>query len=401
MEKKTLVIVIVLAALAGAAGLILHNRQDSSQPRNGSIAGQKVLPEFDPNAITRITIQAAEGRVTLAREKDGWTVVERANYPANFDLVSDTIRDIWDLKAVQEVPAGPSQFPRLRLVKPAPEATDTGTLVEFFGAGPEPVAALLLGKESFLVQPGQGGSDGIPNGRFVLPAGSTGPVALVSESFATLLPNPQNWIRREFIRPGNFRSITATGGSAKDWQLTKDSESSDWKLTEPTRTETPDPAKLNAIPPTLPPISILDVAAPDETIAGFESPRTLTLKTWDGFTYTLRAGQPQADRIPVTVEVTADLPRTREPAADEKPEDKEKLDQAFADNLRTLEEKLATESRFAGRTFWIPAASLTALLRDRTELLTTPEQDVTTEPVAAPTPKPSKTSRPKNKTGQN
>ena len=70
-------------------------------------------------------------------------------------------------------------------------------------------------------------------------------------------------------------------------------------------------------------------AKPDQP--GWDHPATITLDTFDGFTYTLnvRAKTNDTSRYCLAVAVTADLPKARTPGKDEKPEDKAKLDREF------------------------------------------------------------------------
>ena len=80
---------------------------------------------------------------------------------------------------------------------------------------------------------------------------------------------------------------------------------------------------------------------------------------------------------PVLVAVKATLPNERKPAADEKPEDKAKLDQQFQEKQKQLGEKLAKEQKLAGRPYLIAKATVEQLLKERSALL---------KPAASPSP---------------
>ena len=78
------------------------------------------------------------------------------------------------------------------------------------------------------------------------------------------------------------------------------------------------------------------------------------MATEDGFNYVFNAGNEIDQSYALTVSVSADLPGTRTPAKDEKPEDKTKLDKEFQTRHETLEKKLAKEKKLEGRTFLVP-----------------------------------------------
>ena len=84
---------------------------------------------------------------------------------------------------------------------------------------------------------------------------------------------------------------------------------------------------------------------------------------------------------PVLVSVKATLPNDRKAGADEKPEDKTKLDQEFKDKQKTLHEKLEKEQKLAGRPYLIAKSTVDQILKDRSALLTPP-------PTPSPSPMP-------------
>jgi hypothetical protein len=98
-------------------------------------------------------------------------------------------------------------------------------------------------------------------------------------------------------------------------------------------------------------------------------PATLVLQTFDGFTYTAKAGTASGDNYPFTIAITGNFPKARTPAADEKPEDKAKLDKEFADAQKKLADKLAADAKFAKWTYLVSKWTLDSVLKSRTDLL--------------------------------
>src|SRR5205807_390577 len=157
------------------------------------------------NEVARVTIKNAGGELNLVKKGEEWTVEERAGYPAAFEQVSDLIRKLWELKTVQEVKVGPSQFPRLELVEPGKEGA-AGTVVELKDKDGKKLAALLLGKKFLKKSEGMPGeSEGFPAGRYVVPLGGKR-VSLVSETLESVATKPESWLKRDFVSIENPKS---------------------------------------------------------------------------------------------------------------------------------------------------------------------------------------------------
>jgi hypothetical protein len=115
----------------------------------------------------------------------------------------------------------------------------------------------------------------------------------------------------------------------------------------------------------------VDVAsdpAPDKT--GLDNPLTVSIETFDHFTYTLKVGHktPEND-YDLSIAVTADIPAARVAGADEKPEEKTKLDKEFQDKTKTLQDKLAKEKALGSWTYLVNSWLVDPLIRDRSQLM--------------------------------
>jgi len=93
------------------------------------------------------------------------------------------------------------------------------------------------------------------------------------------------------------------------------------------------------------------------------------IDTFDNFTYELRIGKLMGENYPVLVSVKGEPPKERTPAADEKPEDKTKLDQEFQTKQKQLTDKLATEQKLQARPYLIAKATIDQMLKDRAALM--------------------------------
>ena len=226
---------------------------------------------------------------------------------------------------------------------------------------------------------------GFAAGRYVAPLGSS-KVSLVSETLEDVDTKAEKWLKKDFFKIELPKTIKLEGTTdPMHWELTRESATGEWKLSDPKPDEQPlDATKVSSFANLLSSVSFADVLAPDAKPedTGLDKPTVVTFTTFDKFIYVLKIGKPNGENLPVTVAVSADLAKTREPGKDEKPEDKEKLDKEFAATLKRLEDKLAAEKKFEQRPYLIAKSTLDALLKDRPTLLA--ERKPETPPPAAP-----------------
>src|SRR5438105_10757152 len=143
MNRKQLVILLVLVVVLGGAGLVLRQRQSASWQAGNSALGKKLLGDFPVNDVSHIALKQGTNELNLAKKDDLWRVRERNDYPANYSEIADFLLKIRDLKIVQNEKAGPSQLPRLAL---APgQGTNSALVVDFKDAHDKTLKTLLLG----------------------------------------------------------------------------------------------------------------------------------------------------------------------------------------------------------------------------------------------------------------
>lgn len=390
MNRKQLIVLIVSGAIIGALGLVLYSRQRSSWNNSDTALGQKVIANFPLNDVAQVTIKEAAAEVNLVKIDDRWRVKERWNYPANFTELHQLLTKVWELKTVQPVKVGPSQLARLELIEPSgggnPNTnTNTsnpstnskaGTLIEFKDKNGKEIQELLLGKkyvrESASSSPFGGGD--YPVGRYVMASGSGSPkVSLVSETFTEVEAKPDRWLNKDFFKVEKLRSISVTStNTTNSWKIVREKEGGDLKLADKRESEDLDTSKASGVGFALSSPSFNDVVSPEMKAEdlGLHAPRVAVLETFDNFTYTVKIGnKTPEDNYYLTVGVDANLVRERTPGADEKPEDKEKLDKEFQEKLKKLEDKLKQEKEYAGWTYLVSKWTIDPVLKERHELL--------------------------------
>ena len=370
MNRKQLVILLVLVALLGGAGLLLVKNQNASWRATNPALGKKVLGDFPVNDVAHIALKQGTNELNLAK-KDVWRVRERNNYPANYSEISDFLLKVRELKIVQNEKAGPSQLQRLSLVPG--QGTNAALLVEFKDQNDKTIRSLLLGKKhihkSNRPSPlGEMGDEGWPDGRYVK-TGDSDSVALISEGLANIEPKPDQWLNKDFFKIEKVRSVVvAFPNATNSWKLTRETESAEWKLAEAKPGEQLDASKASGVANPLSSPSFADVAT-TATPEGMEKPIIATVETFDNFSYTLKTGQKTNDNYPLAMTVTALFPKERTAGKDEKPEDKDKLDKEFKEKQKKLEEKLTQEKAYEKWVYLVSSWTVDPLLKERSQLL--------------------------------
>lgn len=378
MNRKQFLTLLVLVAVIGGAGLLVNQRRQGDWQQSSSGGGQKLAGSLDVNAVAAITIKSTAGELNLVKSGDAWVVKERGDYAANFNTIADLIRKFADVKAVQTEQIGASQHARLELQVPG-EGEGKGTLVELKGKDGKALKGVVLGKKQ--TKKSEGGPFGggeFPVGRWVRDTASKDTVIVTSEQFADAEPKPENWLEKDFLKVEHVKSIAVSyaTNAASGWKVTRETEGAEWKLADVKAGENVDTNKLSALGSPLNSPSFSDVVAnPQADKLGLDKPATLVLETFDGFTYTAKAGTASGDNYPFQISVAGNFPKARKPGKDEKPEDKDKLDKEFAESQKKLADKLAADAKFSKWTYLVSKWTLDSVLKSRADFFVVEKKD--------------------------
>lgn len=377
MNRKQLCVLLALVIVLGALGWMLYQRNQTSWQSAGQSIGKKLLGDLPINEVAALVIRGSTNELDLVKKDNRWRVAQRHDYPANYSDISAFLIKAADLKATQTEEIGPSQLGRFKLLPPGP-ATNTGILVEFKDATGKTLKSLLLGKQHMRkgapsTPMGLGeGEEGYPDGRYVMVGTGAKTVALLNDPLGNMDVKPDQWLSKDFFKVEKIRAIAATFPAATNsWKVTRDTETGDWKLADAKPDEKLDSAKTSNFSYALSSPTFNDVLPLDTqpAPAGWDKPTTITLDTFDHFTYTLKIGAKTNDNVPVELTVTADLPKERTPGKDEKKEDKDKLDKEFKDKQKVLEDKLAQEKPLEKWIYLVSSWTVDPLLKDRSQIL--------------------------------
>ncbi len=369
-RNQFLVVLAALAVLlAGGAGVAWWKHSAYAVP--DTRVGQRLLEGFKVDEVAEVDVADAKGTVTLVRGAGGWSVKERGGFPADIEPIRNLLVKLQELKVVQAEGLTDAVKPRLQLAPPGAGAKpeETGTLVELKARDGKSVAKLVLGKQAMKEARGPGLGIGVPSGRYVWVAADPQRVNVVSEPFANIAAKPQDWLAKELVRLERPKSLTVVGPDGREkWSVSKASETADWKLAGAGKFNS---GRAQDAASALYGLRVADAATGvSDAEAGLDKPTLVRAATFEGWTYEVRIGKPApGGRRYVKTSVTGAAPETRAPAADEKPEDKEKNAKVFAERQDVLATKLAREKAVAGQTVLVESSSLEPLLRDRAALL--------------------------------
>jgi len=396
MNRTQLLTLLVALAVIGGAGLVLLQRHQKSWTESEAQIGQKLFKDYKLNDIAAIDIKG-DTELTLERKDTGWCVRQRGDYPANLTQIKELLLKMGDLKVIQSDPIGASQLARMRLAEPG-KGPDSAILLEFKDAQGKPLQSLLLGKKhtktSDRPSPMPYGEDGYADGRYVMLGSDKQTVLTISDALNTIDPKPADWLDKDFFKVEKPQTVSFVSTNATNsWKVSRASESAPWVLADPKAGENMDSNKVSSVASSLNFPSFVDVAAdaaPGKT--GLDNPLTVTIETFDHFTYTLKIGHktPEND-YNLNVVVTADIPAARTPGKDEKPEEKTKLDKEFQDKTKQLQDKLTKEKSLARWTYLVNNWPVDPFIRDRSQLMVdknSEKKEAAAPSDATPTPEP-------------
>jgi hypothetical protein len=384
MNKKTLLILSVAVIALGALCILILNREDTSWKGSGSSAekGGELLKKLNVNDISEITVQNPDKSVTIHKKDGKWTVENAGEYPADFEKVSSFTLKLKDLKNVQNVHAGPSQYGRLKLLNPAENADKKqkkekcGTLIVLKDNKGKTLSSLIIGKEYNVDKQKIGGTDDSPynfsasGGKYLLVEGMKNPV-VVSESLYEAVPDSSAWLNKDFVKVANIKSVSYSDGDEKNsWTISRDKKSSKFKVEGLKKDEEQNGSNISTISSAFGYMTFNGIAEYKNAaeLMKLKKHAVMTVRTFDGFTYTFTIAEKDGKGF-LNVVTTAKLAEKRIPAKDEKKEDKEKLDKKFSENLKKLKDKLKREEFFNNWVYTFPKYKIDQLMKTRKDIV--------------------------------
>src|SRR5690242_4133513 len=214
MNTKTLYALIGAAIIALLAAVLINS---SKKPQSDTTAqAQRVLPELHGhvNDVNAITLTGADNKVlaTLKRGADGWTVAEKANYPADVAKIREFLIKLDQATLIEQKTSNDKRYADLG-VDDVSAKDAKGVQVEL--AGLEKPLKLIIGNFN-------GGGGG---GTFVRRAGD--PQSWLANGNLQVAKNTADWEKRDLtdIAATRLQSVTLTNTDGKVLKVSKDQRS--------------------------------------------------------------------------------------------------------------------------------------------------------------------------------
>lgn len=376
MNKRQVIVLWVIAlVLAAAVGLVKFTSKDAASSATNRAPGETLFASFPATDVARFEVAGADNTVTLQRKESGWVVVERDDYPARLLMVNEFLRTLADLEVTRGMEAGPSFAPRFGMDESAKSAEDRGITATFQDASGNELAKVSLGKniESSADSGMMGGAGTV--GRYIRNHADESGFYAISEMFPSVTPDFPLWLDNAFISPEKISSISLTEKASDTvaWKVVRETEEAEFHLENSAPGEVLE-SSVAAPFKTLFSYARFDDVVPSAKVADkadTTGKRTAVIETFEGFTYQLDITPAKGDEqvMLMTVNVSANIAKERKVEEGETPEDAKAKSEAFTTRSKSLNEKLAKESKLNGRTFELAKSTVDPLIKDRSGIV--------------------------------
>lgn len=385
MKPKNLLALALVAAVILILGLVVRQANRAQWGADSAAVGAPLLPDLPINDIAKISITGPDQGVTLARRDGKWRVLERYGYPADWDQISQAVKQLANETIRQTITVGPSNYDRLELLPPDADPADkVGTHVTLLNAAGESLGRLRLGKQhmsdSAASQNPMMRGRSFPDGRYILLPDSADntdrkQVVLVSNPFNSLVPDPTQWLNTQFLEIQDLTSARLERDGETVWRLQSDPDSD--KLTLAGDIPETMSLKTSAVSETARALAyarINDVANPElpDSETGMDTPAVFHAVNHNHVACTVKIGAKTGNNYYVRANLT-----TREPETAEKNDSESEKQTPNPDEIRAKTQKL--NKLLDGWTYLIPQRTISKLIRPRSDFLNKKKDDKTNE----------------------
>ncbi|MEJ6642829.1 MAG: DUF4340 domain-containing protein [Akkermansiaceae bacterium] len=407
MSRLQLLILWILAIVTGIIFFNSKHVPDSLASETKLEVGDALVANSLVNTLDGLKISADGKTTTLKKIENRWSVVEKGNFPADITQVSRLINNLNETKVAQGVPASAEFYDRFDLDPVAAEDEKKPESITLMKEGEDDIE-LFLGKS----RESTGGSGG-GAGRFVRLGNDDTGVYVTQQAFSALASDPATWIVKtlSLVEEGALKvDVSAPGDDTiKPWSVSRKSTVEDLLLTDLTEDEETKINETNQLKNLFTSTTFSELLNAEEAKEKSAETGTREVRITDSsgsvFLFTL---------TPEKVEVPEDAPkdqpaatepanyilsfkvingptRPEAPAEDASLQDKANFE-ARLENMGDIAISVENNKKtYEGRFLLVNKASVTALLKNRADLVQVkkkekPKTVVTTPPVAVPTP---------------
>jgi hypothetical protein len=345
LSARLAAILLVLLVALGGGALVYQNQEKNRRPSNAASLGQVLFKNLKAADIASIRIAEAKNVLTLERKDERWTLAERGGFPADFARVREFVLKAIELKAGQSEPIGEKDRARLNL-------DDSGTQIDFLGAGGKALGTLIIGKKYFKREV-ENPAKAIGDGRFVLQPADPKTVYLVADPLIQATARTAEWIDRAAFQAEKVKTLEVKFPDGGGYRIERNADNADWKLAGLKPGEKLDVSRANAASYSLSLLDLADVLPKDTKDTGLEKPIDITAVTLDGLTYSIKVGKLQGDNYFTIFASSGTI----------KPDAKD------AERTKKLEERQPREKMLQNYVLLIPKGRLEDTLKKRPDFL--------------------------------
>lgn len=374
MNKKTIIFMLVVTLVLFVISFYVFREDEKSWKKTEK--DTSLIPEsLDVNKVAHISISNSDETVSLFKDAGIWKVKERLSYPADFSKISEALMKLGQVKIVQTIKAGKSQFGRMDLLNPLQNKdnkSQTGVQIQLYDKNKKLMETITLGKEHFYNnETGRSIGMNYPDGRYVLVASYNQPV-LISDTLSSISTSPSSWLDKDFLKIENLKSIQYESiDKNKNWIISRENKDADFILHNIPNDQQANKSEISSVTSAFNYFNFNDIYTAESDISDkdkFDKTASLKLKSFDGLSYDVKIALKGNDGI-VNVSVSGEFSEKRSPVQGEKAEVTQKLDKEFADNLKKLRNKLKHEQAFSKWNYLISKNKIETLMKPKSKLL--------------------------------
>jgi Domain of unknown function (DUF4340) len=244
-SRFTMLLVAALVAICGA--FYLSSQRNLQKDTRGAPLFPTLSPELDTVTEVSIAKGSATPAVTLHKTGEHWSVVQRADYPADVAKLRRLLLALGDAKVIEEKTSDPANYPIIGVEEPAKAGA----------SGAEIVVVAQDGKHAFIV------GKPVGEGTFVRRAGESRSYTV--EPAISVEAEPRSWIETRLIDipSSSIQNVEFKPASGAGYTLHRlKPKEDDFALDNvPAGRKAQDPKALAPSPSTLSGLTAEDVAA--------------------------------------------------------------------------------------------------------------------------------------------
>ena len=119
MKSRTVILLWIIAIVLGVTAFAVKFGRDDDQATRTKLApGEKIIAKLPIPEVTKVTLSRGKEMTTLVRSASDdqlWGVIERQNYPVNYELLRNLLGALSELEVAQGYPVNETASCTLRL----------------------------------------------------------------------------------------------------------------------------------------------------------------------------------------------------------------------------------------------------------------------------------------------